>query len=111
MIWTADLIFGPVGGHLQRVQPDGGGKLHPAAAAMMQFERQPAWQCRIMCYLQRLHSTIVQHTVWQLVFECVASSQKFLCYRTRGIVVGPQLASFVCVLVSLVCQRPMRRLC
>ena len=51
-----------------------------------------------MCYLQRLHSTIVQHTVWQLVFECVASPQKFLCYRTRGIVVGPQLASFVCVL-------------
>ena len=110
MMWTAELIFRPVGGHLQRVQPDGGGKLHPAAAAMMQFERQPA-RWRIMCYLQRLHSTIAQHTVWQLVFECVTSPQKFSCYRTRGIIVGPQLASFVCVLVSLVCQRPMRRLC
>ena len=109
MIWTTDLIFGHVGGHLQRVQPDGGGKLHPAAAALMQFERQPARQWRIKCYLQRLHSTIVQHTVWQLVTECVASPQKFLCYRTRGIIVGPQLASFV--LVSLVYQRPMRRLC
>ena len=40
---------------------------------MMQFERQPARQWRIMCYLQRLHSTIVQHTVWQLVFECIAN--------------------------------------
>ena len=35
----------------------------------------------------------------------------YLFLRTRGIIVGPQLASFVCVLVSLVCQQPMRRLC
>ena len=56
-------------------------------------------------------STIIQHTVWQLVFECVASPHIFLCHRTRGILVAPQLASFVCVLVSLVCQQPIRRLC
>ena len=44
-----------------------------------------------------------------MVSECVVSPQNFLCYRTRGIIVGPQHTSFICVLVSLVCQRPMRR--
>ena len=51
MIWTAELIFGPVGGRLQRVQPDGGGKLHLAAAAVTPFERQPARRWRIMCVI------------------------------------------------------------
>ena len=41
------------------------------------------------------NSTIIQHTVWQLGFECVASPVIFRCYRTRRIIVGPQLASFV----------------
>ena len=32
-------------------------------------------------------------------------------HRISGIIIGPQLASFVCVFVSLVCQQPVRRLC
>ena len=90
-IWTAELIAGPVGGHLQRVQPDGGGKLHPTAAAMTLFEKTNVRQWRIMWYLQRLQ--LHNCTVCQLVFECVASAQIYLCYRARGIIVGPHLSS------------------
>ena len=100
------MISGPVGGHLQRVQPDGtvADKLHPAAAAKMLFDGH-ATRTAVAGHVlfaafatPQLYSALF---IWQLVFECVARPQIFLCHTTRGVILGPQLTSFVCVLVGV----------
>ena len=81
--------------HLQRVQPDGGGKLQAAPCSSsndaIRKTTRTAVAGHVIFATLDCNSTIIQHTAWQLIFECVASPQNFFCYRTRGIIVGPPL--------------------